>query len=107
MLATKTLTAKILTVHTAKLNDDNAAAGEFKVYEFDNGLILVPSASTNDWFFEDSDSIEACGNDVVTEIEDTGTTVTWTARELLESIQSSMKEFGIDSVPSKHVDLWK
>lgn len=106
----QTLQAKVLTVNTVELNlhEMDGTSGEscFNVYEFPNGLVLVEGYNTNDWFFENRDAIEACGTAVVSSIEETGRTEDFTAESLLKSVQGSIKEFGVDAVPSKHRELW-
>ena len=65
---TKLLTAKKLEVITEPLNvfpDEPDFQSRFYCYEFENGLILVEGETTNDWFFSDRNSIEACGTDIV------------------------------------------
>jgi len=107
----KTLKTKILEVRAINLNRINEPNPEkyeytFEVEEFENGLIRVIGETTNDWFFEDADSIEACGNDIVLSIEEIGES-NLKASSLLSSIQGSIKEFGINSVPVKHLELWR
>ena len=110
MKTNKQLTAKVLEVKTIEsgiIADPTRCKGSFNVLEFENGLILVPGESTNDWFFDDRDSIDACGGDIVTSVEETGETEEWTSEQLLRAIQESVKEFGVDSVPQKHLELWR
>lgn len=99
------LNAKVLIVTVKELNKDSNYT--FRVLEFENGLIAVEGHTTNDRYFEDRSCIEPNGNDIVTNIEDTGKIVHWRSSALLASIQGSIKEFGIDSVPKKHLQLWK
>lgn len=100
------LEAKVLEVSTRTLNADPVeSASRFKVYEFSNGLIMVPGDATHDWFFDDRDSIEACGNDVVVKVEETGATVEFSNQEFFESVEGSQSEFGDDSVPEKYLEL--
>lgn len=106
MTANKTLTTKVLEVTVYGLNAEYEEA-TFEVFEFENGLIAVLGETTNDWFFENRDCIEGCGNDIVKEVKETGRTETWTAKELLSSVQGSISEFGVDAVPAKHLELWK
>jgi hypothetical protein len=109
MASNKVLTAQVLTVTATPLNEEIEENGEytFTVHEFSNGLILVPGDTTNDWFFGSRDEIEPCGTDRVIAVEDSGKRKVWTAAELLGSIQGSIREFGVDSVPAKHLQLWK
>lgn len=104
------LTAKVLEVTAKTCYDESHNDGEeytFEVYEFDNGLILVPGESTNDWFFESSDDIQASGNDEIVSVNELSRTSDFTPKELLQSIQGSMREFGIESVPAIHAELWR
>ena len=78
---------------------------DFTVFEFENGLILVPSDSTNDWFFENRDLIEANGCAEVLEVESTDTVIEWDLSDLAESIKGAQSEFGSDRVPSIALDL--
>lgn len=98
-----TLTAKKLIVNTYELNSENT--GSFEVYKFENGLILVPGENTNDWYFEDCDSVVGCGNDCVESIEETESVSEWTVDELKKSIEGSVREFGEDSIPQKAYEL--
>jgi len=79
----------------------------FEVYEFSNGLILVPGSQTNGWFFDDRDSIEANGSDLVVGIKEEDACVQFERDELLAFIQGSMFEFGVNAVPPKHAELWR
>lgn len=111
MTANKTLTAKILIVCCKNPDRAKAICGydlsyTFQAYEFSNGLIMIPEEITNDWFFEDRDSIEACGKDLVTSVEETDSSIALSTKSLLESIQGSMRQFGKNSVPPKHAELW-
>ena len=105
MLISQVLQAKTLIVNCRELNDPYEF--NFKAYEFSNGLILVESNTTNDWFFANRDLIEPCGTAVVTSIEDGGTEMEFTTESLLKSIQGAISEFGVNSVPAKHADLWR
>ena len=107
MKTDKDLVAKKLIVTAVDDSCPKTASYKFPVWEFENGLILVPSLSTNDYFFEDRESIEACGLAFVDSIEETEITDNWKSSYLLLTIQRSMREFGIDSVPQKHLELWK
>ena len=100
-----TLTAKVLRVNAKELNGDSEYS--FNVYEFSNGLILVYRETTNDWFFENRDAVEPYGTAVVTSIEETDETEEFTPKSLLKSVQGSISEFGVDSVPAKHCELWR
>ena len=77
----------------------------FPVWEFENGLILVPSDSTNDWFFESRDEIEANGLAEIVEVEETETTSDWSVEDLNDAIEGSQSEFGEDSVPAIALEL--
>lgn len=105
MKSNSTLSAKILQVTAKELNEDSQYS--FDVYEFSNGLILVFGETTNDWFFEDREAIEPCGTAVIASIEETDQIKEFTAESLFKSVQGSMGEFGIDSVPAKHCELWR
>lgn len=104
MKVNQVIQAKVLLVTAKELNDDYQY--NFKVYEFSNGLILVPGSTTNDWCFADRNEIEPCGTAVVTSIEETEEVEEWSSSDLLRSIQGSISEFGVDAVPSKHRELW-
>lgn len=96
--------AQVLTVFTRELNEEGSGSS-FEVYEFENGLILVPGESTNDWFFANRESIQASGNDVVDSVEESGRFVEFTPSELKTAVERSQAEFGIDSVPSNYLEL--
>lgn len=106
MKSNTTLKARVLKVDCRELNERDTAYS-FNVYEFSNGLILVPGDTTNDCFFDSRDRIEACGTAVVDDIEDLGEETEFSIEELLRSIQGSIQEFGVDSVPQKHHELWR
>lgn len=107
----KTLSANVLAVTVQDLAPSNEAGDhctyDFEVFEFSNGLVQVVGETTNDWFFQSIDEIEPNGTGIVEKIENTGRTVEIQSDELLKSIQGSIKEFGSDSVPSNHFELWK
>lgn len=108
-MKSQNLEANILLV-TARSYDQSHNNGKkytFEVYEFGNGLILVPGETTNDWFFESSSNIQANGTDEIVSVERTGRTSEWTPKELLQSIQGSIREFGVSSVPEIHAELWR
>lgn len=90
-------TPKILSVKTKELNSEECST--FEAFEFDNGLVMVVGESSNDWFFENRELIEACGNAVVVEIQEVGDTDCFTAEYLKESFEGCEAEFG--SIPSK------
>lgn len=78
---------------------DDSEPYSFTAYEFKNGLIAVLGETTNDWYFENRDKIEACGCDIVTGVTETGEIIEWSEETLIESIKGSIMEFGEDSVP--------
>ena len=103
-MKTSKIKAKKLYVTAEELNHPSQYT--FDAFEFENGLILVPGDTTSDWFFEDRDSIEGGGSAAVIEIEE-GEEVLWSPGELLASVQGSIREWGVDSVPAKHAELWR
>lgn len=109
MKTDRMLTAKVLQVEVEPLNQEPTKKGNytFKALQFENGLILVPGVTTHDWFFENVESIQACGTDRITDVKETGDIDKWTSSTLLSAIQDSVKEFGVDSIPRKHFELWK
>jgi hypothetical protein len=99
--------AKVLEVTARELNvEEQQEFYTFKAYEFQTGLIMIPSETTNDWFFARRKEIEPCGNAVTEKVEETGKFTEFTAEELKESIEGSASEFGEDSIPSGHEALW-
>lgn len=66
----------------------------YPVYEFENGLILVPSDTTNDWFFRSQNNIEGCGNDIYIKCHSTGKEISWTKKQLSQAWGNSVSEFG-------------
>lgn len=111
MTIAKMLKAKVLTVNCRDDSDtpigENSQHYSFEVLEFENGLILVPGDTTNDWFFEDREKIQASGLAYVTSVKEKNEMVEISAKALRESIQGSIREFGEKSVPIKHLQLWK
>lgn len=105
------LQARMLKVYTKMLNahlEEESSVDYFYAYEFKNGLIMVVGETTNNWFFEDRNSIEACGTEVVDGIEVIEDVfITLSSEELLESALGSKAEFGEDSVPEKYKELIK
>lgn len=95
--------AKVIEVSVQELSrgDDSIFDYTFIAYEFPNGVVMVPGETTNDWFFEDRDSIEPNGNGVVTGVSESGRTVPFSAGELEHSIQCSISEFGEDAGTAK------
>ena len=73
---------------------DNGNTYQFPVWEFENGAVLVPSSTTNDWFFNAREDIEPNGTAVVIATFDTEETQEFTKAELKESIEGSEREFG-------------
>ena len=71
----------------------------FPVYELENGLIIVVSNDTNDWYYESREEIDANGNDFISDVTETDSIREWDLEDLRESIEASLKEFG--SVPKK------
>lgn len=105
---------KLLQAKTLKVNcyDPNEPASikrkySFNCIEFENGLILVSGASSNDWFFANRSCIQANGTDWIESIEETNELTEYTSAALLCSVQGSIQEFGVESVPSSHFELWK
>jgi hypothetical protein len=87
--------AEILEVTACELNSYTSKEFyTFEVYEFENKFIMVPSETTNDWFFASRAEIEPCGNAVVEKIVGTGKFIHFTEEELQESIEGSLAEFG-------------
>jgi hypothetical protein len=78
---------------------------QFKVYEFSNGVIMVPGETTYDWFFVDRKNIQANGMDEVGDIEDTGKTVNFSDSQLTESIENSQGCWGSDDATAKALEL--
>jgi len=109
MKTIKQLSANVLNVVAEEFNygEGDNPQYDFKALEFENGLILVQSDVTNDWFFSNRNDIDACGNAQVIAVVDTGEVEVWNSDDLLKSIQGSISEFGEDSVPSNHFELWK
>ena len=98
MLATK------LIVTVAKYpehdpEDTEEKTYEFEAYELANGLISISSHDTNDWFFEDRESIQASGYDSIIDVTVTESVTNWNLKDLRKTIKASLKEFG--SVPQK------
>jgi hypothetical protein len=106
MTATTSLKAKVLDAHFSALTDETKCS--YSVYQFENGLIMVPSDSTADWFFSSAGSIEGCGNDQLDRVEDTGNFVEFTPSELSRAWGDSVSTFEIDVEREKEVlDLVK
>lgn len=107
--------ATVLEVTCEELNARKERTDSYIItaYEFSNGLILVPQSDCADTFFEGRDSIEANEYDVVDTVQtafnadSSMARVELTGRHLLEAVQASIKSYGVDSVPAKHVNLWK
>jgi|LakMenEpi03Aug12_release.lakeMendotaPanAssembly.Ray.scaffolds.fasta_scaffold230410_3 hypothetical protein len=96
--------AQILTITASNINDHTEDSSyTFDVFEFENGLIQVPSVTCNDWFFDCRENIECCGNDIVREIVDTGKLIEISVSSLAETIEESQGEFG--SIPQKAYEL--
>jgi hypothetical protein len=96
------LKAKILEAHFSDLNDGRIECS-YPVYQFENGLIMVPSDSTADWFFLSADEIEGCGSDQLDFVEATGDFVEFTPSELSRIWGESVKTFDIDVEKEKEV----
>jgi hypothetical protein len=106
----KTLTARKLVVHAQPMNGGEEKPGHaytFPVWEFPNGAVLVPSDTTNDWWFQDRHKVEACGCDVILRIEETETQDIYTSKDIGSSIKGSISEFGRDSIPESVINIFK
>lgn len=101
---TKQFTVKVLEV-TAQELDEKGSQYTFEALELENGVILIPGESTNDWFFENRDSIEPSGTATTVSVEDSGETRIWTVKELKTSIEGSISEFGEDEATAKALEL--
>lgn len=99
--------AKILIVYAQELNPEEEFESRysFKVYEFSNGAIMVPSNTSHDWFFCSRDEIEPCGNAVTENVEDTEEVVTFSLETLKDAIFGSIGEFGESERTSKPQEL--
>ena len=94
-----TLIAKKIIVHTVEINDhdptEEPSNSSFEAWEFPNGVILVEGLDTSDWFFRNRGEIQACGNAIVVETEETEETANWTKQELVKSVSGSIREFSL------------
>lgn len=82
----KSLTAKVLIANFVDNSDSPFEnTNSYEVLEFSNGLIMVESHSTNEWFFTDRDSIEGCGHDRFIDCTDTGEIKKFTSFDIAQS----------------------
>lgn len=91
----KTLTAKVMIANFTDLNDVTYT-NSYPVHVFDNGLVLVPAQSTNDYFFDSLDNIEGCGHDVLKSLANNQEIATYSNLELGKIWGNSCSEFGVD-----------
>ena len=84
---------------TATEYTDKETSYDFPAYQFSNGLIMVIGEDTNDWFFEDRESIQANGYDSIIDVTVTDSVSNWNLKDLRKTIKASLKEFG--SIPAK------
>ena len=102
MTVATSLKAQILDAHFYCLNDADSKSS-YPVYQFENGLIMVPSDSTADWFFASADAIQGCGDDQFENVEATENFVEFTPSELSRSWGDSVNCFEIDLEAEKDV----
>jgi len=103
-----TLTVKVLEV-TAKTPANSPEESDFlytfKAYELPNDVVSVSYETTNDGFFINRAFIDACGNDLVESVEETGETLEWGLGDLKEAIEGSINEFGNCDATTKAMEL--
>ena len=102
MIVATALKAKVLDAHFYALNDEETKC-TYPVYQFENGLIMVPGESTADWFFSSASTIEGCGDDQLDRVEDTGNSVEFTPSELSNAWGNSVSCFEINVEQEKEL----
>lgn len=76
-----------------------------KIYEFPNGVILVPGETTNDWYFDSKEEYNPGGSsDFDWHFEETDETEDWSVECLNDSILGYESEFCV-SASSKVKEL--
>lgn len=72
---------------------------QYPAWEFENGLLLVPSDTTHDYFFESWNEFQGNGNDFLVDTEETEVTLDFSKKLLNSYVVESAREFGSDSIP--------
>lgn len=94
MLDPKTIKAKILKVSAVEGEGPEEREYSYTVWELPGGLIEEPGTDTPDIFYADRNSIKASGLGEITEIEDTGETISLEVIDVIKSLAASYNDFG-------------
>lgn len=97
----------------ARILDFTASEESGRTYHFEGqslptGEVVIPSAQTNDEWYESLDAVEAHGTDTLEGSQETGETQEWSAEDLAKSITGAAREFGVDAVPEslrRHIEF--
>lgn len=84
--------------------EQNGSQYTFDGVEYENGVVQIPAENTNDSFYVNSEAVEANGNAQVTTYK-RGEFVEVERDYLIEAIDGSAAEFGVDAVPAEALDL--
>lgn len=98
---------EIITTPLNKEHPDDNIIWTMKGYEFENGVILIPCDTTNDFYYSSRSEVEVNATDYIVDILETDDYDTWTIEQLTESINRSKAEFGEESIPENVYDLLK
>jgi hypothetical protein len=95
----------IITVYDVE-SDETKEHHRYKIYEFPNGVILVPGETTNDWYFDSREEYNPGGSsdDFDWYFEETEETEDWSVECLNHSILGYESEFCV-SASSKVKEL--
>jgi hypothetical protein len=94
----------IITVYDVE-SDETKEHHRYKIYEFPNGVILVPGETTNDWYFDSREEYNPGGSsDFDWYFEETEETEDWSVECLNYSILGYESEFCV-SASSKVKEL--
>src|SRR5688572_18334003 len=76
----------------------------FTAFRFENEVVVVPAENIADSWYESTADIQANGNAEITQVDVVGHS-DWTIDMIKESIEASQKEFGLDAVPARAIEL--
>lgn len=93
-----TVTCKVHTL-TAEDSQNEGNQHSWEIYELPTGEALDPGDIHADQWYDDVNSVEAYGLDVVVSVEDTGRTADFTEEDIKNSLNSSARSYGFEAVP--------
>ena len=92
------ISSKVLIAITTVVESGETKEHRCKIYEFPNGVILVPGETTNDWYFDSKEEYNPGGSsDSSWHFEETDETEDWSVECLNDSILGYESEFCVSA----------